>query len=105
MACNCTCNIIKATEVTVETPADAEAFMQVTVPATTVFTEGCYRIGLFTTIPNTVNCASVQISDGTTNYPVLKCDGDNWRPAQLKCRSVLNLRFLTDPEHFLIVRR
>ena len=105
MSCNCACNIIKATAVTVETPETGEAYMQITVPATTVFTEGCYQIGLFTTIPSTVNCASVQISDGTDSYPILRCDGNNWRPAQLKCRSVLNLKFLTDPEHFLIARR
>lgn len=101
----CNCNIIRATSIAIETPETGEAYIQITVPATVTFTEGCYRIGLFTNIPTTLSCAPVQITNGTDEYPVLRCNGNNWRPSQLRCRSVLNLEFLTDPEHFLVSRR
>ena len=104
MSCKCN-NFVKATSVAVETPTTGESYIQITVPATVTFTEGDWCIGLFTTIPNTINCASVTVTNGTDEYPILKCNGNNWRPAQLRCRSILSLRFLTDPEHFLIARR
>lgn len=104
MSCRC-CNFVKASSVTVVEPTDAEAYFQITVPADTTFTEGTWCIGLFTTIPNTIQCAAVQVTNGTDTYPILVCDGNNWRPCQLRCRSVLHCRFLTDPEHFLITRR
>lgn len=103
MACKCE-NFIKAQSVAIATQ-ETEQYIQITVPATVTFTEGDWCIGLFTTIPTSINCARVTITNGTDEYPVLKCDGNNWRPCQLRCRSVLNCRFLTDPDHFLITRR
>ena len=106
MSCCCD-NFIKATQITVETTTTtpAEQYIQITVPDDVTFNEGTYCIGLFTTIPNTVNCARIAVTNGTDTYNILKCDGNYWRPCQLRCRSVLKCRFLTDPDHLLITRR
>lgn len=103
MSCNCN-NFIKATSVVVESTT-TEDYIQITVPATVTFEEGNYCIGLFTTIPSNIQCARIEVTNGTDTYPILKCDGNNWRPCQLRCRSILRLRFLTDPDHLLIMRR
>lgn len=100
MKCNCT-QIIKATSVAITTPETGESYITITVPETITFTDGLYRIGLFTTIPTTINCAYIVITNGTQTVNVLKCNGNYWRPCELKCRSILNLIYLDDPAHFL----
>lgn len=104
MACNCrNCpNFIRASSVAVTTPSGGgESYITITVPSTVTFNNGCYCIGLFTTIPTTVNCARIVITNGTDTVNVLKCNGDYWRPCQLRCRSILKLLYLSDPVHFL----
>lgn len=98
--CNCD-NFIKAVSVAV-TSELTEDYLTITVPTTVTFTEGNYCIGLNTTIPTTVSCARVVVTNGTDTVPILKCDGDYWRPCQLRCKSVLRLRYLDDPAHLLI---
>ncbi len=100
--CNCN-NIVKATSVAVVSDL-TEDYIEITVPATVTFDEDCLRIGLFTTIPTTVNCARVVVTNGTDSYNILRCNGNYWRPCQLKCRSVLNCRVFSDPDHLLITR-
>jgi len=97
---------LKAQSVVVTTPAGGgEDYLTVTVADTVTFQEGCYCIGLFTTIPTTINCARIVVTNGTDQLDVLKCDGDYWRPCNLKCRSVLRMSYLSDPAHMLIMRR
>ena len=100
--CNCN-NFVKATSVEVTTDL-TESYIQITVPATVTFDEGSLCIGLFTTIPTSIECARVVVTNGTDSLNILKCDGNYWRPCKLRCRSVLHTRVLTDPEHLLIVR-
>ena len=101
MACNC--NIIKATSVELTTPTTGEPFYTITVPATVdLADEGPLNIGLFTSIPSGASCCYVQVTNGTSTLDILRCNGNYWRPCQLKCRSVLHLQVLTDPEHLLI---
>lgn len=94
-------NIIKAESVAITTPTSGESYITITVPSTVSFSEGCYRIGLFTTIPTGISCAYIAITNGTQTANILKCNGNYWRPCELKCRSVLNLIYLDDPAHFL----
>lgn len=100
MSCNCQ-NIIRATSVAITTPTSGESYITITVPSTVDFENGCYRIGLFTTIPTTINCARIVITNGTATADVLRCNGNYWRPCELKCRSILKLQYLSDPAHFL----
>lgn len=103
MACNC--NIVRATSITLTTPVGGDAFYTITVPETVdLSTEGCLNIGLFSSIPTGASCAFVQVTNGTDTLDVLRCNGNYWRPCQLKCRSVLPLQILTDPAHLLIRR-
>lgn len=105
--CNCkNCpRFLKAQSVVVTTPAaGGEDYLTITVADTVDFSEGCYCIGLFTTIPTTVSCCRVVVTNGTDELDILKCDGDYWRPCQLKCRNVLRLRYLSDPAHLLIAK-
>lgn len=100
--CNCK-NLIKATSVAITTPTGGgESYITITVPSTVSFTApGCYRIALYTTIPTTLNCARIVITNGTDTLDVLKRDGNYWRPCQLKCRDILKLQYLDDPAHLL----
>lgn len=99
MACNCcNCRSVRAESITL-----AGTILTVTVPADTDLTTlGCLRIGIFTTIPNTVSCANINVTNGTTTLSILKDDGDYWRPSRLCCRSIIRTRVLTDPPHLLI---
>lgn len=97
------CSIIQASSVALTT-TDTETYITITVPDTTTFGNGFYRIALNTTIPTSVNCARIAITNGTDTANVLKCNGNYWRPCQLKCQSVLRLRYLTDPVHFMIIK-
>lgn len=103
--CNCD-NFVKAESITLETDATtSEQYLEITVPATTTFTAGDWAIGLFTTIPNSVKCARISVTNGTDSYDVLRCNGNYWRPCSLRCRSILRCSFLTDPEHLLVHMR
>lgn len=102
MACNCRAcpNFLTATAV-----ATAAGVTTITVPATfQPSARNDYCILLRVSIPKDSSCNSVSITNGTATWSVLECDGDNWRPCSLKCRSVLKLRFFDDPAHFLIKR-
>lgn len=95
--CNCNCQTVRASSI-----ALADETITITVPSTTDLTNpGCLRIGLFSTIPNTVSCANIIVTNGTDSLPVLKENGDNWRPCKLCCRSILKTQILTDPAHLL----
>lgn len=104
MACNCNCNVIRATSVAVTTPEEGEPYITITVPDTVTFSENCLSIGLFTTVPSSISCARIEVTNGTDTVDILKCDGDYWRPCQLKCRSILDCAVLSDPSHLLIRR-
>ena len=96
MACNCR-------NVTASSVAVTDSSVTITVPSTTdLTTAGCLRIGLFTTIPNTVNCANIIVTNGSNSLYILKEDGNYWRPCRLCCRSIIRTRVLTDPLHLLI---
>ena len=96
--CVCCPNFVAATSV-----ATAEGITTITVPSTFNPTVcNCYCLLIRTSIPNTTECNSVVVTNGTVTWPILVCDGNNYRPCQLKCRSVLKLRYLSDPAHFLL---
>ena len=99
MACNCcNCRFVKA-----ESIAATTTTITITVPTDTDLTSvGCMRIGLFTSIPTSVSCANVVVTNGTESLNILKNDGDYWRPCKLACRSILRTRVLDDPSHLLI---
>jgi len=99
MACNCcNCRSVRASSVAVTGTS-----ITITVPADTDLTSvGCLRIGLFTTIPTSVNCANIIVTNGTESLNILKCNGDYWRPSKLCCRSIIRTRVLSDPAHLLI---
>lgn len=103
MSCNCqNCDrFIRATSVAITTTA-TESYFTITVPSTVTFDNGCWCIGLFTTIPNTIQCARIVVTNGTDTVEILKNNGDYWRPCRLCCRTVLKLQYLSDPVHFLI---
>lgn len=95
MACNC--QSVRAISIVLS----GETFT-ITVPATTNLTDvGCLRIGLFSTILDTVSCANVVVTNGTSTLPVLIENGNNWRPCRLCCRSIIKTQILTDPAHLL----
>ena len=99
MACNCcNCRSVRAESIS----ASATTFT-ITVPEDTDLTSiGCLRIGIFTTIPNSISCGNVIVTNGTTSLNILKDDGNYWRPCKLSCRSIIRTRVLDDPAHLLI---
>ena len=99
MACNCcNCRMVRAESITASATT-----LTVTVPAETDLTSiGCLRIGIFTSIPTSVSCANVVVTNGTTTLDILKDDGNYWRPSKLCCRSIIRTRVLDDPAHLLI---
>lgn len=101
MSCSCDfCkNIIAVSSVTT-----SGGITTVTVPAGTIF-EDCtsYCLGLFLTIPAGTNGTQINITDGTTTYTVFNKVANYWRPkCGLRSRSVLKVKFLDDPAHFII---
>ena len=97
MSC-CNCRSVRAQSITL-----SGTTYTITVPTDTDLSSlGCLRIGIFTPIPTGVNCANVQVTNGTTTLNVLKDDGDYWRPSKLCCRSIVRCRVLDDPSHLLI---
>lgn len=101
--CNCKkCErFVKAESIALTTPTEGEQYITITVPSDTVFSDGCWCIGLFTTIPTGVRCAYVTVTNGTDSYEIYKCSGNYWRPCELKCRSILRVEFLSDPAHLV----
>lgn len=98
MSCCCNCRTVRAQSV-----ALTGSTLVITVPTDTDLTSlGCLRIGIFTTIPTTVSCANVQVTNGTTTLDILKSDGNYWRPSKLCCRSIIRTLVLDDPAHLLI---
>lgn len=99
MACNCcNCRTVRAQSVAITGTS-----LTITVPADTDLTSiGCLRIGIFTTIPTTVGCANIIVTNGTESLNIFKDDGNYWRPSKLCCRSIIRTRVLDDPAHLLI---
>lgn len=103
MACDC-CNYRCARASSIVTTTEGSStYLTITVPAGTDLTSpGCLNIGLFSSIPNTVSCARMVVTNGTVTLPVLQMNGNNYRPTRLKCRSILRTLVLTDPAHLLV---
>ena len=100
MSCNCrTCSNL----VTVSSVTTSGGITTITVPAGTSFVNGnCYCLGLFLNIPAGTNGTQVNITDGTTTWIVYNRLANYWRPCcALRSRTMLRLRFLDDPVHFL----
>ncbi len=98
--CICCPNFTHATSI-----VTANGITTITVPATFNPTIcNCYCVLLRTTFPTVSACNSVVITNGTVTWPVLESCGSNWRPCNLKCRSILKLRFCADPDHFILER-
>lgn len=99
MACNCcNCRSVRASSI-----SEDGTTITITVPTDTDLTSiGCIRIGLFTTIPTSISCANVVVTNGSQTLNILKDDGDYWRPCMLRCRSIVRCRVLSDPAHLLI---
>lgn len=93
---NCRC-LIKATSITT-----TGGVTTITIPDTDFSTCGFYCIGLFTAIPVGTDCTRVVITSGEATYPIECCDGNYWRPCEIKCRSILKLKFFDDPNHFIL---
>ena len=103
MSCNC-CNYRKtrATSI-VATPDGTDTILTITVPSTVDLTSmGCVDVIIATAIPQSARCCRVSVTNGTQTLNVLKDDGNYWRPCELRCRSILRMRLLTDPIHLLI---
>lgn len=98
MACNNCCKVITASTITT-----SGGVTTITVPTGTTFISGeCYCIGMFLTIPSGTNGTQVNITDGTTTYNIFNSVANYWRPrCGLRSRTLLRLRFLNDPNHFL----
>ena len=102
MACNCrNCpNLITVSSITT-----TSGVTTITVPSETTFTDGkCYCLGLFFTIPAGTNGTQVNITNGTTTWVIFNRLANYWRPCcALKSRTLLKVKFLNDPAHFLKV--
>ena len=96
--CNC-CNRIKAEEILVE-----PGIITIIVPDGTEFKDGCcYEICLFKNIPVADNCSQIIVQNDVAKYEVFTNNANWWRPCKLNCRSILELQFCDDPDHFLIL--
>lgn len=95
--CRCCERFIKATTIAV-----ANGITTITIPETVFSVCGYWCIGLTVAIPAGTDCTRVQITDGTNTYNVETMDGNYFRPCELKCRTVLKLRYYDDPAHFVI---
>lgn len=77
----------------------------ITVPESVSFNAlGTYCIAIRCPVVDAqnVSCAKVVVTNGTDTVPILICDGDNWRPCAIKCRTILKLRYHSDPAHFVV---
>lgn len=102
MSCNCNIRNVRATSI-VATPDGSDTLLTITIPSTTDLTNmGCVNVLLATSIPTSVNCARIVITNGTVSLNVMRDDGNYWRPCRLRCRSILRTLLLTDPAHLLI---
>lgn len=91
-------NMVSATAV-----ATADGVTTITVPSTFIPTVcNCYCVLIRVPITVSTECNSVVITNGASTWPILVCNGNNWRPNKLRCRSILQLKYLSDPVHFLI---
>ncbi|MFI3251883.1 MAG: hypothetical protein R3Y60_01955 [bacterium] len=50
-------------------------------------------------IPNTSKCLRITVTDGDTDLPIY-VNNQYFRPCQLKCHSVLNVKYKADPKIF-----
>lgn len=99
-SCNSCPNIISASSITL-----SEGVYTITVPSTFTPTVcNIYCILLRTPIPTGSNCNSVVVTNGSATWNVLVNNGNNWRPCELKCRSILQLKYFDDPAHFYLCR-
>ena len=93
-------NIVSATSI-----VTANGVTTITVPSTFIPSVcNCYCILLRVPIPTGTECNSIVVTNGTSTWSILICNGNNYRPSKLKCRSILQVKYLSDPAHFLLER-
>lgn len=98
----CTCKYPKP--VRAETVAVAGGTTTITLPATTEINPGdVLNIGLFTAIPDGTNGVPISITNGTVTGDLLIPNGNFFRPRPLMARTVFQVQFLSDPEHFILL--
>lgn len=91
--------LVRATTVTATAGA-----VTITVPATVVMTSGdVFDIGLYTSIPEGTDGATVSITNGTQTGFVMAPNGDYFRPRPLTSRSIIRVQWFSDPAHFQII--
>ena len=98
----CTCKYPKP--VRAETVTVAAGTTTITLPATTEINQGdVLNIGLFTAIPDGTNGVPISITNGTVTGDLLIPNGNYFRPRPLMARTVFQVQFLSDPEHFILL--
>lgn len=99
MNCNCCSNLIIPTSITT-----TSGVTTITIPSTTFNDKQLCCLGLFTTIPIGTGGTQINITDGSSTWTVYNRFANYWRPCTaLRSRSILKLRYLNAPEHFIIV--
>ena len=67
------------------------------------------QVGIFTNIPLESQCNEIQITDTEMRFTVFNSGScpkqpcnQYWRPCRLRCRTILVLQYLDDPEVFVL---
>lgn len=100
MACNCN----YPEDVRAESVAVAAGTTTITLPSTTEIKAGdVLNIGLFTAIPDGTNGVPISITNGTVTGDLLVRNGNYFRPRPLLARTVFQVQYFSDPEHFMLL--
>jgi hypothetical protein len=61
------------------------------------------NIGLFTAIPDGTNGVPISITNGTVTGDLLVKNGNYFRPRPLLARTIFQVQYFSDPEHFVFL--
>ena len=99
----CNCNNVtryRATEIEV-----AEGVTTITIPATPVINPGdVFEVLLASPVPDGTDGTQVTITNGTVTGDLMNGNGNYYRPLPLTSRTVFLVQYLSDPEHFQILK-
>ena len=98
------CNCEYPQDVRAESVAVSGGTTTITLPATTELNAGdVLNIGLFTAIPDGTNGVPISITNGTVTGDLLVKNGNYFRPRPLLARTIFQVQYFSDPEHFVFL--
>ena len=92
------CYNIKATEIN-----ERNGTTVITADFSDILLRECDIVNIELNVPikDKLECTRVVISGyNEGQLYVLSCFGNYWRPCNIKCKTIISLKYLNDPEHF-----